>query len=264
MFALSILTRHADASGLGPSSDHSLRLCIGSTHFCHTLHLTVRIRQSVSERLICTHSTMKGTHHATVSSRFGTDTVIQRRSERLDPIDSTSGTGHVRQSQQPAERLEGRRGHTVQCRGRTMACGAAADGTVLGIHSTCAHAGLLAVRGHGNAGVPPIRTVVVASVSGGISKWWHHPAWPANARNPSPPKGKTGSRNVCSLSQRSDRSVISGRSVAHVGASGRSGCRRFRLVGHHSFGGQEQACDGGCVLQGGTGDLDRVGDAGGQ
>ncbi len=153
---------------------------------------------------------------------------------------------------------------TVQCRGRTMACGAAADGTVLGIHSTCAHAGLLAVRGHGNAGVPPIRTVVVASVSGGISKWWHHPAWPANARNPSPPKGKTGSRNVCSLSQRSDRSVISGRSVAHVGASGRSGCRRFRLVGHHSFGGQEQACDGGCVLQGGTGDLDRVGDAGGQ
>ena len=145
-----------------------------------------------------------------------------------------------------------------------VACGAAADGTVLGIHSTCAHAGLLAVRGHGNAGVPPIRTVVVASVSGGISKWWHHPAWPANARNPSPPKGKTGSRNVCSLSQRSDRSVISGRSVAHVGASGRSGCRRFRLVGHHSFGGQEQACDGGCVLQGGTGDLDRVGDAGGQ
>lgn len=100
--------------------------------------------------------------------------------------------------------------------------------------------------------------------SGGISKWWHHPAWPVNARNPSPPKGKTGSRNVCSLSQRSDRSVISGRSVAHVGASGRSGCRRFRLVGHHSFGGQEQACDGGCVLQGGTGDLDRVGDAGGQ
>ena len=36
---------------------------------------------------------MKGTHHATVSGRFGTDTVIQRRSERLDPIDSTSGTG---------------------------------------------------------------------------------------------------------------------------------------------------------------------------
>ena len=100
--------------------------------------------------------------------------------------------------------------------------------------------------------------------SGGISKWWHHPAWPANARNPSPPKGKTGSRNVCSPSRRPDRSVISGRSVAHVGASGRSGCRRFRLVGHHSFGGQEQAGDGRGVLQSGAGDLDRVGDAGGQ
>ena len=50
--------------------------------------------------------------------------------------------------------------------------------------------------------------------------------------------------------------------ATHVVTGGGSRSRGFRLVGNHSFGGEEQCGDGGGVLQGRAGNLHRVIDAG--
>lgn len=52
--------------------------------------------------------------------------------------------------------------------------------------------------------------------------------------------------------------------ATHVVGAGSSRSRGLGLVGHNSFGGQEQTSDGGSVLQSRAGHLNRVGDAGSQ
>lgn len=46
-------------------------------------------------------------HHGTVSGGQRADSILERGGKRLHPSDTSVGAGHVRQSQQSAERLEG-------------------------------------------------------------------------------------------------------------------------------------------------------------
>lgn len=111
------------------------------------------------------------------------DSILERGGKRLHPSDTSVGAGHVRQSQQSAERLEGRSGHTVQCGGGTMACRPTADGAVARIDSACADAGIRTVCGNRNAGIASVCAVAagtsdaIKAIAGANKKWSPRPLW---------------------------------------------------------------------------------------
>ena len=149
-------------------------------------------------------------------------------------------------------RLAWRCRHAVHFGERAVACGTAADGGVAGIHPAGAHPGIHRLRRRRSAGVPTVRfrlNSITAVIRSGTPADIRKGLRPSTGRSPSHPRQIRVTASAAATRYRAAMADSESGSVAHVGAGGRSGGLRFRLVGDNRFGGQEQAGDGRGVLQ---------------